>query len=358
MAAAERIMDRIVNSMGVIDYSATVEYTDGYSTHTEEICKLSDDAKDRPIYSLFTATQFKDFSQFLPKETDSFTLSGGLNPEALYDFILDSIRLAGDAGDEIIAKWEGIQKQLGFDLRKDLLGWIEGESIKVTLKKDKGSVLLFKVNDEEAARKMVSGAIAFLSEKLTQVISENPKMAPLAMLSVRTSPIDRDDLKGFQNIYFSMSPKPAVWGVADGYLVFGSSADAVALCLETAKGAHPNIKENQAAMSQLLVPKGPFVELSLDDLSGQGQEMSAGLGMASMVLGMMGSFIPEPEVQPILAKFSSILGKLSPVVLKIDFYKSKSSLTTFDGKAWHTSAVTHYLSPEERAKAEQENEEE
>ena len=64
---------------------------------------------------------------------------------------------------------------------------------------------------------------------------------------------------------------------------------------------------------------------------------------------MMGMAIPEPKARPILASITGMLGKLTPVVAKIDFYKSKAMLLTFDGLAWHTRGVTHYFSPEERA---------
>ena len=44
-----------------------------------------------------------------------------------------------------------------------------------------------------------------------------------------------------------------------------------------------------------------------------------------------------------------MLTKLTPVVRKIDFYKSKAAHTTFDGQTWRSRGVTHYFSPAERA---------
>ena len=68
-----------------------------------------------------------------------------------------------------------------------------------------------------------------------------------------------------------------------------------------------------------------------------------------MVSGMIGTFVPEPKLRPVLAKISGMLGKLTPVVRKIDFYKSEATHTTFDGQMWHSRGVTHYVSPAERA---------
>ena len=74
-----------------------------------------------------------------------------------------------------------------------------------------------------------------------------------------------------------------------------------------------------------------------------------GIGMVSMMSGMVTMAIPDPEIRPVVAKIAGMLSKLTPVVRKIDFYKSTATQTTFDGQAWHTRAATHYVSPEERA---------
>ena len=174
-------------------------------------------------------------------------------------------------------------------------------------------------------------------------------MGAAMMLNLRTAPVKHEALEGFQNLFFSMSPKPIVWGTAEGHLVFGSSADAVALCLETARGKHPDIRQNDRAMKEAILPEGAFTSLSFTDQRHLGREIQEGLGVAAMITGMMGAFVPDREAKPVLARISALIGKLAPVAEKIDFYKSKASVTTFDGRAWRTRQVTHYFSPEERA---------
>jgi hypothetical protein len=51
----------------------------------------------------------------------------------------------------------------------------------------------------------------------------------------------------------------------------------------------------------------------------------------------------------VIAKISGVLGKLTPVVRKINFYKSSASLITCEGLIYRSRSVTHYFSPEERA---------
>lgn len=349
-ALAKQLIDRLADAVGILDYAATVESTDGYAVWTESIIALVPDAKDRPIYPVFgKRRQLTNFDRYLPREAVSFSVSGGFAPGELYKFIEDSFRLAGPRGEELLAKWAELQEQFGVDVQKDVIDWIDGGYVSVTLADGGGSVLLFKVTDEQVAREKVGAAIEFLSTKLTEVTAKNPALAGLALLGVYTSPIEDEQLKGFENLHFAMSPRPAVWGVADGYLIFGSSADAVALCMATARGDHPSIRDNARAMSEAIVPAGPFASVALTDRRNLGDELSTGVGMASMISGMLGAAVPDPEARSVIGKIAGMLAKLTPVVRKIDFYKSTATHTTFDGQMWHTHGVTHYASPAERA---------
>ncbi len=341
------VVHKLLDAVSIIDYIAAVETTDGYTTHTESVAALTPDAAGNPIYPVFAnSSRLTDFDRFLPRETVSFSVAGGIDLGALCTFIEDTIREGGPAGEELMNQWAALQTELGFDLRADVLAWIGGSSVSVTLEDGAGTVLLIEVMNEDVAREKVNAALDFLSTKLGELAASNPM---LAMLMVNRMPTLNDDLEGFENLRFAMVPQPIVWGVADGHLIFGSSAEAVLLCLDTAQGQHPGIRDNARVMTEALVPDGPFSAVSLTDLRELGNELAQGIGMVSMMGGMMGAFIPDPQVQPIIMKVSGMLAKLTPVVNKIDFFKSTASRTTFDGRAWRTSSATHYFSPEERA---------
>ena len=119
--------------------------------------------------------------------------------------------------------------------------------------------------------------------------------------------------------------------------------------LATARGDHPSVRNNARVMSEMIVPEGPFVSVSLADRRNLGNELAAGVGMVSMVTTMMGASIPEPQVRQAIARLSAIFGKLTPVLQKIDFYKSVSTHIVFDGQMWRTKLVTHYRSPQEQS---------
>lgn len=347
------LINRIANDAGVLDYTASVGTTEGYSVHKETVAVLVPDAKQRPIYKVFgSVDQLTDFERYLPAETESFSVSTGVNVNGLYEYLEDTIKSVGPKGEQLLDEWDRLQDSLGFDVHADVLDWMGQETVSVTLADGRGSVLLMEVKDEAVAREKVAAAVEFASTKFTEIIAEaskkNPAMAMLGMLTVSTSPVQQEGLEGFQNLHLGPMPQPAVWGVADGRLIFGSSADAVALCLATARGEHPGIRDNERVMAEAVIPDGPFAAMMLKDRRHDDEKAVSMLGSASMAAMMIGASVPRPELKPIITKAASMLGKLGPVARKVNFYKSNASSTTFDGHMWRTHSVTHYFSPEER----------
>jgi len=344
--AIKGVIQRLMDVPGMFDYVASVGYTEGYSTHSQTVVTLMPGAEQKPFYPVITAkTDHTGFDRFLPEETESFSVSGGFDLTALYGFVQDTFKAAGREGEQAWAQWEAWQQQTDFDVNKNVLGWLGSDTISVTLANHQGSVLMVKVKDEAVAREKVGKAVEFLSTKLVEAAAQNPM---LAMMSVRKSPVQHEKLQGFENLFIGMSPEPVVWGVAGGHLIFADKADAVALCLDTAAGAHPNVRKNARVMAEAIVPDGAFTSVSLTDQRALGQQVAAALGMVSMFSGMASMGIPDPDAKKVIGKIAGLLMKLTPVVTKIDFYKSVASHTTFDGKAWHMHMVTHYVSPEER----------
>ena len=342
------ILNGLMDAIGIVDYTAAVSSADGYTVRTDSIATLVPGAEQHAMYSVITKCDATaSFDRYLPKETLSFTVSGGVDLKAVYAFVENLLREAGPTGDELLAMWEQLQKESGVNVQEDVLSWINGESVSVTLEDGQGSVWLMKVNDEQKAREKVSAAIEFLTARLPELIAKNPL---LGMLTASTSPTMHEQLEGFQDLRFVMSPEPIVWGVADRRLIVGTSADAIALCLATARGEHPGIRENPRVMAEALVPAGSFVTVSLTDQRNLGNEIADAIGMISMVSGTASAFIPVPSMRPILAKITAMLGKLAPVARKIDFFKSTAAQTTFDGQMWHTQTLTHFVSREERGK--------
>ncbi|MFQ5591106.1 MAG: tetratricopeptide repeat protein [Phycisphaerae bacterium] len=348
IGVVDRLVKRLMDVPGLIDYVASVEHTEGYSTHSDCNTVLVADASDKPFYSVFGRRQpLTNFERYLPKETISFSVNAGVDLNALYGFIEDTIRQVGPKGQEILTKWEAVQEEVGFNVKKDLLAWIDSELIQMTVQQPMGTatVAMLKVANEETAREKLAAALNALSTGLQEAVQQNPM---LAMLAIQSSPATHEKLPGFHSVTIGMQPQPAVLGVSGGYAIFGTSADAVALCLATAAGEHPNVKKNSQAMDEAVLPNGAFRSMSLTDMRTLGQEISEVVGAVGMMGGMAAMAIPDPQGQQMLSKVLQLLMKLGPVAQKIDFYKSSASCTTFDGRVWQTHGVTNYKSPAER----------
>ena len=350
----KRILDRQAEAARVLDYSAAVMSTDEHSVWSESVTVLVADAADHPIYPVFSQRQpVADFARYLPQETTAFSISGGADMRQLYKFAEDTFRDGGPLGEEVLAELDQAQKKFGMNIKQDVFEQIVGDTINVTLGDGGGTVCMIKVSDEKRAYQKIDETMTALPQMITKAVAQQPALGALAAFALRCSKLTHDELDGFQNIHVAMSPKPVgVWGTADGFLIFGSSADAVALCLATSRNEHPNIRNNATAMGEAIVPEGPFVSVSLTDRRTSSKDIAMTLSASSMMGGMVAASIPKPELRPVVTKMVSIMGKLAPVVQKADFYKSVASTTTFDGQLWRTRAVTHYESPAERAAAE------
>jgi len=347
---AKSLVDRGLGLLGMIDYSIDVRYTDGHATFAESRTFLSPDADKNPFYNVFAKRPPQtDFDRYLPAEATSFAVTSGIDLTALYDYAEETARSVGPEGAGLLAEWEQMQQTMGFNLRKDLLSWIHGDSVSVTLDLPSGEqwVWMLKVTDEAAAREKLTAGLDFVAKKLPELTAGNPMMA---MLALRTSPCANEALPGFSNVFFGMSPIPMVCGVKDGYLILAGSDAAVVTCFDTAAGKHPNIRKNERVMAEALIPNGPFDSISLTDMRKLGEQIAGVLGVVSMVGGMATMAMP-PEVQPIVAKIMGMVAKLGPVATKLNFYKSTATSSTFDGKVWHVKTVTNYVAPSERTAA-------
>lgn len=341
--------DLILDIPAMIDYTACVETTEGHSTHTRSVVVLSADASEHAFFPVFGKRKpITAFDRFLPKETTSFSVSNGIDLGALYTFLEDAVRGLGPDGEAILAEWEAMQEQMEFDVRKDVIDLIDGETISVSLDMNgrEGSVLMIKVTDEAETHERLNCGIDFLSAKLKELATKNPM---LAMLALRSMPTTHERLEGFKDVYFGMTPQPFTCGVANGYLVLGTPADAVALCLATGAGEHPRVTKNERVMAEALVPKGPVTCISYTDERKFGTQLATALGMISMSGQMATMAIPNPQAQRLVGKLMGIVGKLGTIATKLDFYKSSASATTFDGKVFSTHSVTHYINPETRS---------
>jgi hypothetical protein len=327
-----------------IDCTASVETTEGFSTHCYSVTLLTPNAKDKPFYKAICGTPpVQQFDKYIPKTAVGFSVTSGIDWTALYEAITGYIRDEIPGGTEILDSWDTFQEEKGFHLDRDLLSWLGNEMISVSMKPAVPNpfgggdwVLLVQVKDQSKAEEAIRRGVA----KLTGLLGGG-QSPPLT-----TQPAKSPALKGFQSLMFppmAMFLRP-VYGFADNYLIIGSSEKAIARCLKTARGEAPSVLENKRYIREGLAPDGPVTSVSFADKSKMGQQMAQALGM----LGMSGAMMPIQADEQSAKMLRTIFGmaqKLAPVVAQINFYKSEASVTTFDGKMFRSEKVTHYKKP-------------
>ena len=343
LSIVSAVVERLMTSMEVIDTTATVHYTEGSSTWAESLTKLAPDAESNPLYPVIAAGgTVDDFARFLPAETGAFNVRSGTSLDALYTYLLDTVRSVGEPGEGLLVMWDGMQQQYGFDVRRDITSWIEGTAVDATFELDgrEAWVSLMKVNDEQAASEKLALGLGFVAEQLPLLAKENPM---LAMFQMRSKPTEGEDLVGFTDVAIGPMPEAAAVGVRDGWLVVGSNANAVRRVLATAAGEHPNVRENEALMAQAVVPEGAAQAVTFTDHGDSGEAAAGMVAAMSMAGGMVTMAIPDEQAREAVLQVMEIVSELAPVVEEIDFYDTSAATVTFDGKGWHSKSVTHYV---------------
>ncbi len=340
---AKKILDALgkgVNELAVIDYVASTVRTDGYRQLSNTVTQLSPDAEQSRLYKAICRQEpIKRFDRHIPKEATGYSVWAGINWDALYDAVLDFIGTEVPEGKDLLTRWDAVQEEIGFRPKRDVLSWLDGPIISATIPaavpgpfRSEDSVLLIQVRDEKKAAEKVKAGLDKLNDLLRSV------QQPLASQPAEVSGAD-----GFRTVthpMLAMFLQP-VYGVADGYLIIGTSPQAVDACLATARGERPSVVENERVVSEGLIPKGPVYSASFADMTKLGQNIAQMLGM----MGMVSAMIPQqPELKPVKSLIG-IAGRLAPVAMKLDFFVSQSAVCTFDGKAWHVRQVTNYSPP-------------
>lgn len=332
-----KIMSIVLKDISIIDYSATVEWTDGHRVFSDTRTTMHDGAKSSGLYGVLKTDQsIEEFAQFLPKEATSFNVSTGLNVSALYDYVIDFVEKNIPDGKQAITAWNDMQKnELKMNIKQDVLGLFEGSSVSVTMEKD--SVWMLRVTDTKKADAQL--------KRLIDLVKQIGQEQGVQLVPVKVGP--EIEFTQVSHPMLMMSGISPVIGCTGDYFILGSSPNAVKTCLQTARGKHANVKENVKWKKEALAPEGPVQSISFNDQSNMAAEMQEGIMGISMALGFMqmGAGQMPPEAQKLLNAGAQMLSKLSPVVAKLNFFESKADYTTFKDNVWTTHSVQNYKSP-------------
>ncbi|MCB9851524.1 MAG: hypothetical protein H6819_00390 [Phycisphaerales bacterium] len=349
-AMVGKILGQILSDASIVDYMATVQWTDGHRAFAETRTAVRDGGTSSPLFNVIGGNKsIDDFAKYVPREATSFSVSSGFDIAALYDYLVNFIEKNIPDGKDAIAEWNRLQQeQFKLDVKKDILSLIEGTSFSVSLGND--SVAMTRLTDEKKADAQIKRLVDFIKQNV------GPDQG-LSFVPVKVGP--EQELLQLSHPMLMLQGASPVFGCADGYFIISSSSSAVKTCLLTGRGKHANIKESGPWKAQALMPDGPVSNITFTNQSNMAQELQQQISMLSMGIGFLQIGVPNmpPPAQKIVTAASKILPKLLPVAGKMNFFKSKAGYTTFDGSAWTTRNVQNYKSPAEVKKLEGDSDE-
>ncbi|MEK6643469.1 MAG: hypothetical protein AABZ08_06125 [Planctomycetota bacterium] len=335
------IIAKVIDEISVIDYIASVEWTDGHSVRSETYTTLLPGAKSKSLYGIMSGQEpIKDYEKFIPKEAKNFSVGSGVNFVKLYHAIRDFVSENIPDGADHIAELDRLQREKwDLNIEKDVLALFSGGHVSIDMEND--TVMMLKVTD----MKRTMAQIERLVEHVTELAG---KEGGLMITDVEIA-----GKAGFKQVSHPMlmmmgGGVTPVIGCAEGYLCIGSSTKGIKVVLETAAGKHANITKSEQFMKESVRPKsGSINSISFEDESGKAEQLQAIISGASMAMGMAGMFGQDmpPEIRGFLTKLPPLLAKMAPVAGKLDFFQSSSSYTTFENGAWHERSVKNYKGP-------------
>ncbi|MFH1999338.1 MAG: hypothetical protein ABIK28_06640 [Planctomycetota bacterium] len=341
------IFNKIMNMVDVMDYMGAVEVTEKDRVFSHHAITMKPGYDASPIGKMFSCRKPLDkFERYIPKEALGFSAGSCINFQVLYDLILDIVKNDVPDGANLLLMWQGIQDQINFHPEKDLFGWLGDNYLSVSLPAFKpnpmgggDAVFMLAVKDQETAKTQLNRGI----DTLVAMLKEAQQMIMIKDVAI-------EGTEGFRSVThpMMMAMLNPVIGVHDNHLIIGTSPEAIKACLDTAKGEHPSVMENERFLKEGLMAKENLYSISFKDMSGLGQELGSMIQMMSMGVSMAsaGMAQEEPEMGKIMIGLGKILGRIGPIVSKIDFYKSSASITTCKDGVTITTDVMNYSLPE------------
>lgn len=341
-----RLMMKIFDRVDVFDYSISSMATKGVREMRWDAVRFQNGKENAPLVrAILHRKSFEKYDQFIPATATGFNLTGLVDLEIIYELVLDFVEKDLPNGAELISRWNGFLGSTGFDPKRDIFAWWSGEmaSIEmppavVTPMGGGDGVLMIRIKNKDIAEQKLS---SFLDMIKTRLQGEGQ------MLSMGPAKLEVEGFREIVHPSLAMFMKPVI-GIHGDWLMLGTTSTAVQKCLDVSTGKSPSIAANERFAAEGMIPKGPVRSASFADTSKTGQELAQAFGMVGMfgpmiVGGMPERTAEEKQSKQAIESLMRILVKLAPVMAKIDFYSSTSSMGTYDGKlTMRTDTVTTY----------------
>lgn len=342
VAQIQKVIARVFQMIDIWDYVGETATTDGMTTHMHSQTLLRSDAQKADLYRIMYADRtLKDPFKFVPADAGDVSAMSGVDFTAAYNAMISFVTDVIPEGPEHIAEWNAMQEQMGVNVERDVLSWMEGSLVTFSVPgptpfSPAEFVIMIKVRDTEKARKQINDWM----DQLEQMVAAQGGQG------VAISDAEIEGGEGFRKLIMPMLAMvglqaPTI-GVHDEWVMLGASPEIIAKTIAVGAGKAPNFSTNERFKKEGVPFDGPVRAVSFTDLTKLGDQLGQALAMVplAMTMAMQGQ-AQNPAQRAILAMMS----KAGRVVRKLDFFQSSSSVTTMKGATVMTHSVTHYREP-------------
>lgn len=339
MATVKTMPGKLFDLLDIFDMTAVTGTTQGMKSTMESCTTLRDDAKGKAFYQLlYGGKTIADPLKFVPKNAGNFTVASGWDVSVLYPTIVKFVQENVPEGKENVAQFEEMAKAQGWDIQKDIFGWMGSGFVSFSIPgatsyAPSDFAFMIQTKDEAKANELLGRLFAAIEP----------------MAGAKGGAVTDAEIEGAPGFKAISIPQMAmlgvgkiVLGVKDGWLMVASGPKVAAGVLAVAAGKEPNVGTNERFQKEGLKPGKDTRSISFADKTKFGEEMSQMLGMANM---MQMAIPPEAQKEPMVAVLMQVMAKLPNIVRKIDFLQSQASVSTFDGKYEITRQVVNYREP-------------
>lgn len=324
------LMTEVFGEISAFEYELTVEYTEGYQNRSAAFGKWAPDYQDRLVGKMCASQElFENWSRWVPEDAKGFSLYSGINLHELYVWAMDLVPRTFPEVQPALDKFAAVQDQYDVHLDEDILQAFSGETVSLSFAggaptpfgQSGQSVAWLRCHKPDRIRELLHRGIDALNQ-IPQVAAQGIALKPV------------DGMEGFERLtanFMAMSGMQPVIGFHEGWMVFGSHAEAVQKVLLTRSGEAPSMAESETFTQFNLPVEGAVAAISYQNTAQSTREAAMALQqvgmMAPMFMGMAAQNNADAEGLEVVQEILGLLPAVGQIVGKFDFIESKLSVT-------------------------------
>jgi len=325
---AARILEQVIDQLAILDYEATVEYTDANRNCQQSLGRLVPGAEEKLLARVLTqGAPFENWQRWVPADAQAYMLTSGANLHVLYEGVMKFLRDEVPESQPALEKLEALQAEWGVHLDRDVLQSFSGECVSLKLPAaspgvigGQDQVLALRCQNPERIRELIGQGVGRLQE-IPWFGAQQLQFGPAEKLS------------GFDQLSLSMlagmGVKPVV-GFHEGWMIVATNAEAAEKVIKTLAGEAPSIDSTKEFQRFGLQIDGPVYAISYTDLAAstrQAAQFIRQAGMAAPIaIGVAGAKAKPGELKP-LQDAVALLPSIANVVEKFDFLEARLRIT-------------------------------